>query len=148
MITIDPLSVATQGYFELNDTGNLDRNALRLVTLGWIIIDFARVPNTEAHTTLSFDNALSSFECSYEWTSFDNESSLSEANIVWEFASYENDYSFVDSFIESSETGMTLVATNSANIETSNSNLLSNNKTSLAIPPDGLIASVDPTQTE
>lgn len=46
-LIIDPLSVATQGYLESPNTPNVEarRDALRIATLGWIILDFIGLPD-------------------------------------------------------------------------------------------------------
>jgi hypothetical protein len=57
-IIIDPLSVATQGYLETPDTPNVEaaRDALRLATLGWIILDFSVLPDPDQITDANIVN--------------------------------------------------------------------------------------------
>jgi hypothetical protein len=48
-LIIDPLSVATQGFLETPSTPNVEakRDALRVATLGWIILDFSLLPDPD-----------------------------------------------------------------------------------------------------
>lgn len=59
-VSIDILSVATQGFFELPSSPTIEpsRDALRIGTLGWIIIDFSLIPNADDPTFAQFASAL------------------------------------------------------------------------------------------
>jgi hypothetical protein len=49
---IDPLSVATHGYIESPSTPSVElkRDALRIATLGWVILDFRVLPDPNQET--------------------------------------------------------------------------------------------------
>lgn len=55
-LEIDPLSVATQGFLESPGLPNIEgkRDALRIATLGWIILDFGGLPDPDQESDAVF----------------------------------------------------------------------------------------------
>ena len=83
-LIIDPLSIATQGYLETPSTPNVEprRDALRIATLGWIILDFVGLPDPNQPTDALIQSSCTGANIAPLETTFKTIVFCSEALVV------------------------------------------------------------------
>lgn len=149
-VVIDPLSVATQGFVETPSTPNVEgsRDALRIATLGWVIVDFSLIPDPDTPTKAVFRNTHTIAEYAFEFVEYECEDPTTEAQIVWHSLDYELDFESSESFVTDGQTDFTVAAGSSANVEAQSGATINNTDSTSTVSPQSAQATVDPTHTE